>query len=110
MQEYEERTPATEKGVVTQTTEGSQWLERTDLLLGQLRDLRMGRLPEGLTLEQRAALERIEAALETYKNIMYPPGPANEAGRLANACYSFIVSKGLHTPGSQSLDALKGEY
>jgi hypothetical protein len=74
MKEYEERTPATEKGAVTQTTEASQGLERTDLLLGQLRDLRMGRLPEGLTLEQRAALERIEAALETYKNIMHPPG------------------------------------
>jgi hypothetical protein len=76
MKEYEEWTPATEKGAVTQATEASQWLERTDLLLDQLRDLRMGRrLPEGLTLGQRVALERIEAALETYKNIMYPPGP-----------------------------------
>jgi hypothetical protein len=58
MKEYDERTPATEKGAVTQTTEASQWLERTDLLLGQLRDLRLGR-----------------QLLETYKNIMYPPGP-----------------------------------
>jgi hypothetical protein len=92
MKEYEERTPATEKGAVTQTTEASQWLERTDLLLGQLRDLRMGRLPEGLTLEQRAALERIEAALETRTSCTLLV-PANEAGRLANACHSFIAGQ-----------------
>jgi hypothetical protein len=94
MKEYDERTPATEKGAVTQTTEASQCSERTDLLLDRLRDLRMGRrLPEGLTLEQRAALERIEAALETYKNITYLLVPANEAGRLANACRSFIAGQ-----------------
>jgi hypothetical protein len=48
MMECEERTP---------TTKASQRMERTDLLLSQLHaDLRMGRVPEGPTPEQRAAL------------------------------------------------------
>jgi hypothetical protein len=76
--------------VIPQTTVASQWLERTDLLLSQLRDLRAGRLPEGLTLQQRAALERIEAALETYTSVFYPPGPRQRGGPPANACRSFV--------------------
>jgi hypothetical protein len=53
MKEYEERKP---------TTRAPQRLERTDLLLSQLHAyLRMGRIPEGLTPEQRTALARIEA-------------------------------------------------
>jgi len=64
MKEYEERTP---------TTKSSQRLERTDLLLSQLHaDLRMGRVPEGLTPEQRRALARIEASLDVYVSFFYP--------------------------------------
>ena len=66
--------------MIPQTTEASQSLEGTDLLLSQLRDLRAGRLLEGLTLQQRAALERIEAALETYTSGFYPPGPRQRGG------------------------------
>ena len=74
MKECEERTPATEKGPDPQTTGASRWSEGTDLLLSQLRDLRRGRRPEGQTLEQRAALERIEAALKTYMDFFHPSG------------------------------------
>ena len=64
MEEYEEQTP---------TSKSSQRLERTDLLLSQLQaDLRMGRVPEGPTLEQRTALARIETALHTYLSYFYP--------------------------------------
>jgi hypothetical protein len=48
-------------------------LERTDLLLSQLHaDLRLGRVPEGLTPEQRRALARIEASLDVYVSFFYP--------------------------------------
>jgi hypothetical protein len=64
MKEYEERTP---------TSKASQRLERTDLLLSQLQaDLRMGRVPEGPTPEQRMALARVETALHTYLSYFYP--------------------------------------
>ena len=64
MKEYEERTP---------TTKSSQRLERTDLLLSQLQaDLRMGRVPEDPTPEQRTALARVETALNTYLSYFYP--------------------------------------
>ena len=63
MEEYEERTP---------TSKSSQRLDRTDLLLSQLQaDLRMGRVPEHPTAEQRTALERIETALHTYLSYFY---------------------------------------
>jgi len=75
MREHAQRIPATENGAMPRTTEASQRAGGTDNLLSQLRDLRTGRLPEGLTLAQRAALERIEAALEVYRNVFYPPGP-----------------------------------
>ena len=64
MKAYEERAP---------TSEVSQRLERTDLLLSQLQaDLRMGRVPEGPTPEQRMALARVETALHTYLSYFYP--------------------------------------
>jgi hypothetical protein len=67
MKEYEERTP---------TTKTSQRLERTDLLLSQLRaDLRMRRVPEGPTPEQRTARARAEAALDSYVSFFYPHAP-----------------------------------
>jgi hypothetical protein len=64
MEEYEEQTP---------TSKSSQRLERTDLLFSQLQaHLRIGRVPEGPTPEQRTALERIETALHTYLSYFYP--------------------------------------
>ena len=67
MKEYEERAP---------TSKVSQRLERTDLLLSQLQvDLRMGRVPEGSTPEQRTALARAETALHTYLSYFYPHDP-----------------------------------
>ena len=75
MREREQRVGATEKGAMPRTIEASQRVGGTDELLSQLRDLRTGRLPEGLTLAQRAALERIEAALEVYRNVFYPLSP-----------------------------------
>jgi hypothetical protein len=64
MEEYEERAP---------TSKASQRLERTDLLLSQLQaDLRMRRAPERPTPEQRTALARVEAALDTYASFFYP--------------------------------------
>jgi hypothetical protein len=63
MEEYEEQTP---------TSKSSQRLERTDLLFNQLQaHLRIGRVPEGPTPEQRTALERIETALHTYLSYFY---------------------------------------
>jgi hypothetical protein len=44
-------------------------LQVTDLLLGGLRDVRMGRL----NLEQSDVLQQIEAALEAYGSYFYPP-------------------------------------
>ena len=59
-----------------QTTEAAQHLEQTRLLLDQLSTaLRMRRVPNGLTLEQRAALAQAEVALETYMDFFYPREP-----------------------------------
>ena len=67
MKEYEERTP---------TTRASQRLEQTRLLLEELSAaLRMRRVPNGLTREQRAALLRAEVALENYVDYFYPREP-----------------------------------
>jgi hypothetical protein len=51
-------------------TEASLRLQVTDLLLGGLHEVRIGRLP----LEQSDVLQQIEAALETYRNYFYPSG------------------------------------
>jgi hypothetical protein len=60
MNENADRGPTTEKGRVAPLTEASLRVQVTDLLLGGLRDVRIG----GLTLEQGDVLQRIEAALE----------------------------------------------
>ena len=60
MEENEDRSPA---------TEASLRLQVTDLLLGRLRDVRIGRS----TREQGDVLQQIEAALETYGSYFYPP-------------------------------------
>ena len=69
MEENEDRSPAIEEVLVAAPTEASLRLQVTDLLLGGLRDVRMGRL----TLEQSDVLQKIEAALEAYGSYFYPP-------------------------------------
>jgi hypothetical protein len=69
MKEDEDRSPAIEEVLVASPTEASLRLQVTDLLLGGLRDVRMGRL----TLEQWDVLKRLEAALEAYGSYFYPP-------------------------------------
>jgi hypothetical protein len=69
MEQNEDRIPAIEEVLVASPTEASLRLQVTDLLLGGLRDARIGRL----TLEQSDVLQRIEAALETYGSYFYPP-------------------------------------
>ena len=54
-------------------TEVSFRLEVTDLLLGGLCDVRIGRLLGRLTLEQCDVLQQIETALEAYGSYFYPP-------------------------------------
>jgi hypothetical protein len=68
MEEDEDRSPAIEELPMASPTEASLRLQVTDLLLGGLRDVRMGRL----TLEQSDVLQRIEAALEAYGSYFYP--------------------------------------
>jgi hypothetical protein len=69
MEENEDRSPAIEELLMASPTEASLRLQVTDLLLGGLRDVRIGRL----TLEQSDVLQRIEAALEAYGSYFYPP-------------------------------------
>jgi hypothetical protein len=64
-----DRIPALEEVLVASATEASLRLQVTDLLLGGLRNVRIGRL----TLEQRDGLQQIEAALEAYGSHFYPP-------------------------------------
>jgi hypothetical protein len=68
MEQNEDRSPAIEEVLVAPPTEAWLRLQVTDLLLGGLRDVRMGRL----TLEQSDVLQRIEAALEAYGSYFYP--------------------------------------
>jgi hypothetical protein len=67
MNENADRSPAIEEALVATPAEGSLRLQVTDLLLGRLRDVRMGQL----TLEQSDVLQRIEAELETYGSYFY---------------------------------------
>jgi hypothetical protein len=69
MKENEDRIPAIEEVLVVSPTEASLRLQVTDLLLGGLRDERMGQL----TLEQSDVLQQIEAELETYGSYFYAP-------------------------------------
>jgi hypothetical protein len=74
MKENENRTRSTEMGAAPPITEALLRLEVTDLLLlSRLRDVGMARISGGLTLEQRAVLERIEEALEAYRSYFYSP-------------------------------------
>jgi hypothetical protein len=67
MEQNEARSPAIEEALVATPAEASLRLQVTDLLLGRLRDVRMGQL----TLEQSDVLQRIEAELETYGSYFY---------------------------------------
>jgi hypothetical protein len=69
MQGNEGRFPETEKGMVASATEASFRLQVTDLLLGGLRNVRIG----PLTLEQSEVLQQMQAALEAYGSYFYPP-------------------------------------
>jgi hypothetical protein len=67
LNENADRSPAIEEALVATPAEASLRLQVTDLLLGRLRDVRMGQL----TLEQSDVLQRIEAELETYGSYFY---------------------------------------
>ena len=73
MEQNEDRNPPIEEVLVAPPTETSLRLEVTDLLLGGLRDVRIGRLLGRLTLEQCDVLQQIETALEAYGSYFYPP-------------------------------------
>jgi hypothetical protein len=60
MNENADRIPSIEEALVATPAEASLRVQVTDLLLGGLRDNRIGRL----TLEQSDVLQGIEAALE----------------------------------------------
>jgi hypothetical protein len=74
MKENGDRIPPIEEALMAAPTEASLQLEVTELLLGGLREVRMGRL----TLEQSDVLQQIEAALETCGSYFYPLSTANE--------------------------------
>jgi hypothetical protein len=69
MKENGDRILPIEEALMAAPTEASLRLQVTDLLLGGLRDVRMGRL----NLEQSDVLQPIEAALEAYGSYFYPP-------------------------------------
>ena len=71
MEEYEARGPVIEEVLVAPPTEASLRLQVTDLLLGRLRDFRIGRS----TPEQSDVLQQIEVALEAYGSYFYPLEP-----------------------------------
>jgi hypothetical protein len=68
MEENEARSPEIEEVLVASATEASLRLQVTDLVLGGLRDVRIGRS----TPEQGNVLQQIEAALEAYRSYFYP--------------------------------------
>ena len=69
MKESGDRIPSVEEALMATPTEVSLRLQVTYLLLGGLRDVRMGQL----TLEQSDVLQQIEAELETYGSYFYAP-------------------------------------
>jgi len=68
MKESEDRITPIEEALMAAPTEASLRVQVTELLLGGLRDVRIGRF----TLEQSDVLQRIEAALEAYGSYFYP--------------------------------------
>ena len=74
MKENGDRIQPIEEALMAAPTEASLRLQVTDLLLGGLRDVRMGRL----ALEQGDILQRIEAAQEAYGATSTPLSTASE--------------------------------
>ena len=70
MEANEDRSPAIEGVLMASPTEATLRLHVTDLLLGGLREVRIGRS----NLEQSDVLQQIEAALEAYRSYFYPSG------------------------------------
>ena len=68
MEQNEDRIPAIEEVLVAPPAEASLRLQVTDLLLGGLREVRIGRS----TPEQSNVLQQIEAALVAYRSYFYP--------------------------------------
>ena len=101
MREHERRVPASSTGTTPQA-DGPPWRrDETEVLLGHLRDLRMGRAPLGLTLEQRVALEQIDAALEVYRSVFYPPA----ASQLYSTPFVRRVDEGRAMPRARRASA-----
>jgi hypothetical protein len=71
MEENGDRSPESEDLLMASPTEASLRLQVTDLLLGGLRDVRMG----WLTPEQSDLLRQIEEELEAYVSYFYPIAP-----------------------------------
>jgi hypothetical protein len=69
MEQNEDLGSKIEEVLVASLTEASLRLQVTDLLLGKVRNVRIGRL----TLEQSDVLQKIEAALEAYGSYFYSP-------------------------------------
>ena len=69
MERNEDPGPPGEEFLVASPNEASLRRQVTDLLLGRMRDVRMGRLAR----EQGDVLQQIEAALDTYGSYFYPP-------------------------------------
>jgi hypothetical protein len=65
----QDQNPAIEEVLAAAPNEASLRLQVTDLLLGGLRDVGVGRL----TLEQSDVLQKVEAALEAYGSYFYSP-------------------------------------
>ena len=65
----QDRNPAIEHILVAAPNEASLRLQVTDLLLGGVRAVRMGRL----SMEQSDVLQQIEAELQAYTSYFYPP-------------------------------------
>jgi hypothetical protein len=69
MEQNEDLSPAIDDVLVAAPTGASLRLQVTDLLLGRLREVRVGRL----TLELSDVLQKIEAELKAYASYFYPP-------------------------------------
>jgi hypothetical protein len=102
MEQNEDRIQPIEEVLVAPPTEASLRLEVTDLLLGGLRDVRMGRL----NLEQSDVLQQIETALEAYGSYFYPPEHRQRDGRCTAGC-SPVGRRGTRARGVQASRAVK---
>src|SRR5829696_4800956 len=103
MKQNEDRTPPIEEVLMAAPTEASLREHVTDLLLGGLRDLRMG----WSTREQSDVLQRIEAELEAYGNYFYPTEHRLRGGNRTASCSS--AGRGPHCRDEQDFRIAKEE-